>query len=189
MSKHLHRWGEQHDMPCSLHASFDDTWLLALHDQHHLGIPCAVNARSLMLATFAVLAATGCSNSSFELRNDGVIVFDGKTSSLRNMDESTGVFVREGGCVLFETSDGRRVAPVLFEGIRFGDQDLPEEGLLVLGREYRVQALTSGSPLLEDDSADQLAAECGAPLAFAGAVSPIEDGFDPKLPPTPKAFP
>ncbi len=148
-----------------------------------------MNVRSLVQATSAVLAATGCSDSNFEKRDDGVIVFNGEASSSRNMDESRGVFVREGGCVLFETSDGRRVAPVLFEGIRFGDQDLPEEGLLVLGREYRVQALTNGSPLLEDDSADQLAAECGAPLAFAGAVSPIEDGFDPKLPPTPKAFP
>ena len=148
-----------------------------------------MNVRSLVLATSAVLAATSCSDPNFEKRDDGVIVFNGETSPSRNMDESTGVFVREGACVLFETSDGRRVAPVLFEGIRFGNQDLPEEGLLVLGRKYRVQALTSGSALLGDDSADQLAAECGAPLAFTGAVSPVEVGFDPKLPPRPKAFP
>lgn len=65
-----------------------------------------MNVRSLVQATSAVLAATGCSDSNFEKREDGVIVFNGEASSSWNMDESRGVFVREGGCVLFERHTG-----------------------------------------------------------------------------------
>ncbi len=148
-----------------------------------------MNVRSLVLATSAVLAATGCSDPNFEKRNDGVIVFNGEASSSRNMDESRGVFVREGDCILFETTDGTRVAPVLFEGVSFGNRDRPRAGLLVFDQEYLVQGLTTSSPLLDADSAMQLAATCGAPLAFASAVSPIDDGLQPQVPPLPEGEP
>ena len=137
--------------------------------------------------TLALVSSTtlACAAAEFEKRDDGVVVFHGERSTSSSMTESVGRFTSDDGCVYFESSNGGRVVPVLFEGIRFGERDDPAAGRLVFDRMYRVQALNHTSPLLDSDSARTLAEVCGAPLSFTGAVLPDGSRPAPMPPPDP----
>jgi hypothetical protein len=122
----------------------------------------------LFMSPTALLALYGCGDARLEKHDDGWISYARAPAGGTGASVTRGRFVREDGCIVFRSGEGRRYLLLMPEGQRLSVE--PER--VLFSDEWAALGLDASSPAAQSLRADPVAAGCGATPAFVTDIGP-----------------